>query len=333
MKILILGGYGFIGSHISEILRKEGHTVGIVDCYHQYFSFPDWEYIPVLAQRKIIASPQKEYIGRIEDHHFMKKVFEEFKPDRVIHVATYPNAKMVARNITDATNNMITATGYILDLCVEHKVEKIVFASSSMVYGDFKDNIPDETVEPQPNTLYGSYKRQGELMCKIWNREKGLNYIILRPSALYGTTDAIVRVISQLTKNCLTKGTMTVQGPDNKLDFSNVFDVANYFSIAATNEVVNQTFNSTRGYGRKIIEAAEIIRSVLSFGEIETKPHDDFYPNRDTLNSDKIKTMFNFSPTIDIEQGIPMYIKWFLQQPFYYDNLKINRNLVQGISF
>ena len=332
MKILILGGYGFIGSHTAEILRNEGHTVGVVDCYHQYFTFPDWEYVPLLVQRKQMASPEKEYVGRIEDHHFMKNVFEDFKPDRVIHVATYPNAKMVSRNVTDATNNMVTATAYILDLCVEHNVEKIVFASSSMVYGDFKDSIPDETVEPQPNTLYGSYKRQGELMCKIWHREKGLNYVILRPSALYGTTDAIVRVISQLTKHCLTKGKMTVQGPDNKLDFSNVFDVARYFAIAATNQVTNETFNSTRGNGRKIIQAAEIIREKLGFGEIETKPHDNFYPNRDTLNSDKIKTMFNFSPTIDIEEGIPAYIDWFLQQSFYHQNLNINKRVVQDIS-
>ena len=165
-------------------------------------------------------------------------------------------------------------------------------------------------------------------MCKIWHREKGLNYVILRPSALYGTTDAIVRVISQLTKHCLIKGEMTVQGPDNKLDFSNVFDVARYFAIAATNQVTNETFNSTRGNGRKIIQAAEIIREKLGFGRIETKPHDSFYPNRDTLNSDKIKTMFNFSPTIDIEQGIPAYIDWFLQQSFYHQNLDINKKFV-----
>lgn len=325
MKILILGGYGFIGSHTAQLLKKQNHTIGVVDCYHQYYTFPDWEYNPILIQRKAIASPHKEYIGQIENLQFMREVFEDFKPDRVIHVATYPNAKMVARNIADATANMITATAYVLDLCVEHKIEKIVFASSSMVYGDFKDNIPDEDVMPKPNTLYGSFKRQGELMCKIWHREKGLNYVIMRPSALYGTTDAIVRVISQLTKNCLTNGTMTVQGPDNKLDFSDVFDVAKYFSVATTSEIYNETFNCTRGNGRKIIEAAELIKNKLGYGKILTLPHDSFYPNRDTLNSDKAKSMFNWAPTTDIETGIPAYIDWFLKQPFYHKNLKINK--------
>ena len=324
MRILVLGGYGFIGSHICQQLKIEGHTVGVVDCFHQYYTFPDWEYNPVLAQRKMITKTDNEYIGRIENLQFMEKTFEDFKPDRVIHVATYPNARMVKRNVLDATNNMVTATAYVLDLCVKHKVEKIVYASSSMVYGEFNNKIPNENVEPKPNTLYGSYKRQGEIMCKIWNREYGLNYVIMRPSALYGEKDTITRVISQLLKNALTNGEMIVQGPDNKLDFSNVLDVAKYFTLATTNEVVNETFNCTRGNGRKIIEAAEIIRSKLGVGEIITKPHDTFYPNRDTLNSDKAKTMFNFNPIIDIEEGIPKYINWFLKQKFYFENLEIN---------
>jgi len=332
MRILVLGGYGFIGSHICQQLKLEGHTVGIVDCFHQYYTFPDWEYHPVLNQRKSITSTDKEYIGQIENLQFMEQTFEDFKPDRVIHVATYPNARMVKRNVLDATNNMVTATAYILDLCVKHKVEKIIYASSSMVYGEFDNKIPDETVVPKPNTLYGSYKRQGEIMCKIWHREHGLNYVIMRPSALYGEKDTITRVISQLTKAALTTGEMTVQGPDNKLDFSNVLDVANYFALATTNEVVNETFNCTRGNGRKIMDAAEIIKSKLGVGTIITKPHDAFYPNRDTLNSDKAKTMMNFSPTIDIEEGIPNYLNWFLKQPFYFENLKINPKFQLGMT-
>ena len=64
----------------------------------------------------------------------------------------------------------------------------------------------------------------------------------MRPSALYGEKDTIVRVISQLLKNVLTTGKMTVQGPENKLDFSNVLDVAEYFALATTNNIVNETF-------------------------------------------------------------------------------------------
>ena len=281
MNILILGGHGFIGSRVSQQLKKAGHTVGVVDCYHQYNAFPDWEYVPILQQRKTIAANDRTFVGRIEDKEFMEKTFLEFKPERVVHLGTYPNAKMVQSNIDDATGNMITATANILDLCVKHRVGKIIFSSSSMVYGDFKDQIPDETVTPNPNTLYGSYKYQGELMCKVWRRLHGLNYVIMRPSALYGTPDMIVRVISQLVKNALTRREMTVQGPDNKLDFSHVEDVAEYFVRATLSDVVD----------------------------------------RDTLNSNKAVNLLQFQPMIDIEQGIPEYIDWFLKQKCYRDNL------------
>ena len=75
----------------------------------------------------------------------------------------------------------------------------------------------------------------------------------------------------------------------------------------------------------------EIIKSKLGTGEITTTPHDPFYPSRDTLNSDKAKTMLNFNPSVDIEEGIPKYINWFLGQPFYFENLDINKQFPLGM--
>ena len=94
----------------------------------------------------------------------MNRAFDTFNPNTVIHVATYPNAYMVKRNVVDATGNMIAATALVLDACVKHNVEKIVFASSSMAYGNFQVPAPDETAPTNPLTLYGSYKLQGERM-------------------------------------------------------------------------------------------------------------------------------------------------------------------------
>ena len=317
MKILVLGGHGFIGSHTCAVLKSQGHTIAVVDCYHQYYTFPDTEYFSVLSQRKDLSNNDKTYVGKIEDVFFMNSVFEDFQPDRVIHLATYPNAKMVARNVADATNNMITATAIVLDLCVKYKIERFVFSSSSMAYGEFNGQTPDETVHCNPNTLYGSYKHQGERMCEIWHREHGLEYVIMRPSALYGTRDMVVRVISKMTVSALKTGTIQVQGPDNKLDFSWVDDVADAFARATVlPQAANQIFNCTKGNGRKIIYAAELVKQHLGIGEIQSKPHDPFYPNRDTLNSDKIKSMLDWQPKIDIEQGIKTYINWFLQQDF-----------------
>jgi len=315
-RILILGGHGFIGSHTANILRNQGHTIGVVDCYHRYYTFPQEEYECVLKQRQDHCGADSVYPGQIEDAVFMENTFKSFQPNIVIHVATYPNAYMVKRNVIDATSNMVTATAVTLDLCVEHNVERVVFASSSMVYGDFTSEAPVETSRTNPLTLYGSYKLQGEKMCQIWHREKGLEYSILRPSALYGTRDMIVRVISKLAEAAMTSGELRVQGPDNKLDFSWVTDVASAFATAATHPAcANEIFNCTRGKGRTILEAAEMVQARLG-GKIVTLPHDDFYPNRDTLTSDKLKNMTGWNPQMDIDQGIPLYLNWLLEQPY-----------------
>ena len=125
-----------------------------------------------------------------------------------------------------------------------------------------------------------------------------------------------MRVISKMTVSALTTGRMIVNGPDNRLDFSYVTDVASAFVTAVLHDrAANETFNCTRNNGRRIIEAAEILQQHIP-SKIVVEPHDDFYPNRDTLNSSRMVELTDWCPTVDIETGIPAYLDWFLQQEF-----------------
>ena len=316
MNILILGGHGFIGHHTAKVLADQGHSITVVDRHHTYGDYPEWEYTPILEQRLRHMPVHNFAFGDVTDLKFMQSVFETQSFDIVIDLATYPNAKMVKRNVIDATENMITATAIALDLCVKHHVKRFVLASSSMVYGEFGSAAPTETAVCNPLTLYGSYKLQCEQMCKIWHKEHGLEYSILRPSALYGTRDTVVRVISKMAVAALSQGQIQVHGPDNRLDFSWVTDVAAAFATAATHSAcANEIFNCTRGNGRRILEAAEIIQQRIP-SKIDCLPHDSFYPNRDTLDSNKLRNLTGWNPTIDIEQGIPEYLDWLLSQPY-----------------
>ena len=316
MNILILGGHGFIGHHLSKIFSTQGHRVSVVDLHHRYGEYQDWEYNPVLQQRIDHMGDHDFFAGDVCHAEFMDRVFESVRPNIVVDLATYPNAKMVKKNVVDATTNMIAATAIALDLCVKYQVQRFVLASSSMVYGDFGQSPPNETAECNPLTLYGSYKLQCERMCKIWHKEHGLEYALLRPSALYGTRDMVVRVISKMTVDAVKTGVINVNGATNRLDFSWVEDVASAFYHASTNaNCANRVFNCTRGHGRTIVEAAEIIRSIVP-ASINALPHDSFYPNRDTLNSSLLQLATDWKPTVDIETGIPAYVNWFLKQDF-----------------
>ena len=233
--------------------------------------------------------------------------------DIVIHLASCPNARMLLRNVEQETKTAVDGTLKILQLCVKYKVKRIVFASSSMVYGDFMSDAPDELHLTNPKTLYGSYKLAGEQMIKTFNKDYGLEYCILRPSAIYGTRDMIIRVISQMAKSMFEKGEITITGDKSKLDFTYVTEVAEAFVQGALHKgSTNMIFNCSRGRGRTIIEAADLVKDYMGNNcKLNIKESDSFYPSRDTLDSNRLKTLTGWEPKIDIEEGIKKYVEWF----------------------
>ena len=101
MKILILGGHGFIGHHVARQLVDLGHNITTVDVHHQYGEYQDWEYDPVMQQRITYMGKHNHHQGDVCDPAFMNIVFDATRPNIVIDLATYPNAKMVKKNVVD----------------------------------------------------------------------------------------------------------------------------------------------------------------------------------------------------------------------------------------
>lgn len=308
-KVLITGGHGFIGCYIANNLNAKGHTVGVIDNYTDYKCYDKKEYKRVLKQR-ILHANAATFIGNIFNS---EDPFKYFQPDIVIHLASCPNARMLLRNVEQETKTAVDGTLKILQLCVKYKVKRIVFASSSMVYGDFMSDAPNELHLTNPKTLYGSYKLAGEQMIKTFNKDYGLEYCILRPSAIYGTRDMIIRVISQMAKSMFEKGEITITGDKSKLDFTYVTEVAEAFVQGALHKgATNMIFNCSRGRGRSIVEAANLVKDYMGNKcKLNIKESDSFYPSRDTLNSTRLKILTGWKPKIDIEEGIKKYVEWF----------------------
>ena len=308
-KVLITGGHGFIGCYIANNLNAKGHTVGVIDNYTDYKCYDKKEYKRVIKQR-ILHANAATFVGNIFNS---EDTFKFFQPDIVIHLASCPNARMLLRNVEQETKTAVDGTLKILQLCVKYKVKRIVFASSSMVYGDFMSDAPNELHLTNPKTLYGSYKLASEQMIKTFNKDYGLEYCILRPSAIYGTRDMIIRVISQMAKSMFEKGEITITGDKSKLDFTYVTEVAEAFVQGALHKgATNMIFNCSRGRGRSIVEAANLVKDYMGNKcKLNIKESDSFYPSRDTLNSTRLKILTGWKPKIDIEEGIKKYVEWF----------------------
>jgi UDP-glucuronate 4-epimerase len=321
MRILILGGHGFIGCQVSNLLSNIGYEVAIVDNHENYNDIPEWEFQELLHQKIVHANANQIYNVDITDNISLDRVFESFIPNVVIHLGTYANAHVVKKNPTYSANNMINSTINIIELCKKHNVYRFVFASSSMVYGNFSTAY--ENQKGDPNTLYGSFKLQGEYITKILCSNYNIEWVILRPSAVYGYPDVRLRVISKMVDKAIEHKKIKVMGNEN-LDFTWVGDLANYFVKAATvPNAANQIFNATRGRARNLLEVAEIIKKHIG-GTIELVEKDMLYPSRGTLNSDKIINMLHYTPQVDIEYGIEQYINWFLNQDYYKNYYRLN---------
>ena len=109
------------------------------------------------------------------------------------------------------------------------------------------------------------------------------------------------------------KGEIIITGAKSKLDFTYVTEVAEAFVQGALHKgATNMIFNCSRGRGRTIIEAADLVKDYMGNNcKLNIKESDSFYPSRDTLDSNRLKTLTGWEPKIDIEEGIKKYVEWF----------------------
>lgn len=315
-KILVTGGLGFIGHNVVSRLEELGHDVIIIDNMTDYGILSEDEMTYLIKERtKKIYSVCHPY--DIENAIPIDRTFDSFKPDIVIHLASFPRQKVVNSNPSFGARVMIEGLLNLCEAAKRNNVEKFVYVSSSMVYGDFTDNVTEDT-ECKPQGMYGIMKLAGELLVKEYSDKGEFGCTIIRPSAVYGPCDVEDRVVSKFLLAALRDETIMVNGPEETLDFSYVDDVADGI-VAATlsHNTVNKCYNVTRGASRTLLEAAEFAVKIAGKGTIQVRDRDLAFPSRGALCVDAAKKDFNFSPKVDIEEGFQAYYEWLSNSAFW----------------
>ena len=314
MKILLIGGAGFIGSYIAKELLKQGDEVIIHDAFLNYINPLQSNYETFLKLRLRDIKDKVNIIrGDIRHKGRFLKILRENNPEIVVLLAALPIA--TASNIysEDAMSINLNGTVNVLESIREiPSIKRFIYASSSMVYGDFKYSPADENHPTNPIDVYGGTKLAGEILTKAFGKKFNIPYTIIRPSAVYGPTDVNRRVTQIFIENALKNKPLILEdGGNSKLDFTYIEDVIDGFILALKSEkAVNETFNITRGNERSIKEFAQIIQKHIPVETI-VKPAKEIRPERGTLSIEKARKLLNYNPKYDIEQGVPEYIKFF----------------------
>jgi len=321
MKILVTGGLGFIGHNVVAELESQGHTVVITDTQTNYGIIPREEIDSLIAERRQYIKTDRIYGIDIADRDGMSWLIRTHRPSVVIHLASFPRQKVVNTNPQWGSRSMSEGLLNLLEAASENQVQKFVYVSSSMVYGDFDDGIGIGVMESHPTNPIGAYgimKLAGEWLTRDYTRKTGMAHVIVRPSAVYGPRDVEDRVASKFLITAMNRGIIQVNGANQSLDFTYVTDTARGIAQAAVSENAwNTTYNITRGQARTLKEAAELAIDIAQGGSMRVNEADSSFPTRGTLNNTRAQLDFGFQATVDIEQGFKSYYDWLANSIYW----------------
>ncbi len=320
MRVLVTGGLGLIGHNVVSKLEALGHEVAITDTRTNYGIIPQTEIDYLVSERLSKLKTTRIHRVDIADSLGTDWLFSTYRPEVVVHLASFPRQKVVNANPMLGSRAMSEGLLNLLEASKKHSVSRFLYASSSMVYGDFKDFVTEDAV-CRPQGQYGILKLAGEWLVKDYQKY-GIDYTIFRPSAVYGPLDVEDRVISKFLITAMRGGVLKVNGVNETLDFTYVDDAANGIVAALnTNTTRNKIYNITKSHSKTLLAAAELAVKLVGQGSIEVREKDQDFPSRGALDITAARTDFAFDPRVDIDEGFEIYHAWIKNSEYWKNNL------------
>ena len=248
----------------------------------------------------------------------LTQCFNEFQPTKAVHLAAISSAVTANKMPGLAYDLQISTLRNLLELCriKGSSCNHVAFMSSSTVYGDFDGSEVDETVYPRPKGVYANGKYIGERMVREAKELYGIDFTIVRPSALYGIRCISGRVSQKFVENALLGKPLLLEGGGGgRLDFTSVEDLTEGITRAlALEDGRSRTFNITFGNARTIAELGAIVKSIIPQAKFEERPPAAEKPKRGTLRMDRAKEFLGFVPSRDLDSAYRDYCKWYLAE-------------------
>jgi nucleoside-diphosphate-sugar epimerase len=322
MKFIVTGGAGFIGHNVVRQLEAQGHECFVIDSTTNYGFVPQDELDYLYRERDQRIRSSVHHLD-LRDHQLIENMFLTFAYDcaAVIHLASFPRQKVVSANPVWGAEVMGTSLVNLLELTRRFRVPRFVYISSSMVYGDFVDDVCEDA-PCRPQGQYGIMKLMGEHLVQDYSRRGCFDHVIVRPSAVYGEYDVEDRVVSKFMLGAMRGQTLRVNGANETLDFTYVEDAARGIVGATLGQnTANKTYNITKSHSWSLLDAANLAVTIAGRGNVEVRDKDADFPSRGALNIDRARQDFGYSPQVDAEEGFRRYYRWFQESEFWQSRM------------
>lgn len=307
MRALVTGCAGFIGSHLAERLLQEGFKVTGIDCFTDF-------YPREIKEKNIAKTLTHERFDLIDKDILQIDEFPEV--DYIFNQAAQPGVRgSWGKDFEVYIRDNVLATQKLLEFYKCKKIRKLVFASSSSVYGETELPMKENSTL-RPLSPYGVTKLAAENLCYLYYRNHHIPVISLRYFTVYGPRQRPDMAIHRFVRAILVGEEITVYGDGEQTrDFTYVSDVIEANLLAASNDLVGGVFNvggGSRISVKELIKKIEKITGKKAKLEYIEKQRGDV---KDTLaDTSKAREVLHWKPRVRIEEGLERYISWFQDQ-------------------
>lgn len=308
MNILVTGGAGFIGSHfIKKLIGK--HEIICVDNMNEYYDVSIKQARLAEFKNKI-----KFYQIDIADKDALENVFKENKIDKICHFAAQAGVRYSLENPFIYADSNYIGTLNLFEFAKRYKVEHVVFASTSSIYG-LNTEMPfteDQRVDT-PISIYSASKRGCELLAHTYNHLFGLNVTCLRFFTVFGPFGRPDMALFIFTKNIIEDKPINVyNNGDMMRDFTYVEDIAEGFILAMDKPMGFEIINIGAGNPTKLMDYIKYIEENLGkkakINFMGMQPGD---VKATWADISKAKKLLGYEPKVDVKTGVRRFIEWY----------------------
>jgi nucleoside-diphosphate-sugar epimerase len=307
MKALVTGGAGFIGSHLSERLLASGAEVVALDCFTDYYP----RAIKERNLRGLLGRPGYRFVEGAIAGADLAALLDE--TTHVFHLAAQAGVrKSWGRDFHVYTVLNVEATQVLLEACVGRPLERVVYASSSSVYGDEVPLPMREDALPQPVSPYGVTKLAAEQLCHLYFVNHAVPTVSLRYFTVYGPRQRPDMGFHRFFTAMLAGRSLPQFGDGQQTrDFTYVADAVAATADAAVHGVPGRVYNIGGGSRVALRDVFDVIGRVTGRPvQIDRQPPQKGDMRDTYADTSRARADLGFAPTVGLEEGLREMFRW-----------------------